>query len=103
MVVFEDGADATALDHAGLSQFNIDELNLVHADNVNLTLTEADINALSGNSDTLTVHGGSDDTLTISGATANGSQTIDGETYDVYTLGDDGTTILVDEDVNTVI
>lgn len=103
MVVFEDGADATVLDHAGLSQFNIDELNLVHADNVDLTLSEADINALSGNSDTLTVHGGSDDTLTISGATANGSQTIDGETYDVYTLGADGTTILVDEDVNTVI
>ncbi|NSY37764.1 Ig-like domain-containing protein [Leisingera sp. ANG59] len=103
MVVFEDGADATVLDHAGLSQFNIDELNLVHADNVNLTLTEADINALSGNSDTLTVHGGSDDTLTITGATASGTQTVDGETYDVYTLGDDGTTILVDEDVNTVI
>lgn len=105
MVVFEDGADATVLDHSGLSQFNIDELNLVHADNVDLTLTEADINALSGNSDTLTVHGGADDTLTISGAVAGGSQTIDGETYDVYTLGDDGTTVLVDEDinVNTVI
>ncbi|KIC34117.1 Ig-like domain-containing protein [Leisingera sp. ANG-S5] len=103
MVVFEDSADATVLDHSGLSQFNIDELNLVHADNVDLTLTEADINALSGNGDTLTVHGGSDDTLTITGATADGSQTIDGETYDVYTLGDDGTTILVDEDVNTVI
>ncbi|MEW2912344.1 Ig-like domain-containing protein [Leisingera sp. JC11] len=103
MIVFEDGADATVLDHAGLSQFNIDELNLVHADNVDLTLTEADINALSGNADTLTVHGGSDDTLTITGATASGTQTVDGETYDVYTLGDDGTTILVDEDVNTVI
>ncbi|MBY6059207.1 Ig-like domain-containing protein [Leisingera daeponensis] len=103
MVVFEDGADASVLNHAGLSQFNIDELNLVHADNVDLTLTEADINALSGNSDTLTVHGGTDDRLTITGATANGTETIDGETYNVYTLGTDGTTILVDEDVNTVI
>ncbi|UWQ49005.1 hypothetical protein K3720_13895 [Leisingera caerulea] len=103
MVVLEDGAGATALDHAGLSQFNIDELNLVHADGVDLTLTEADINALSGNSDTVIVHGGSDDTLTITGAAATGTETIDGEAYNVYTIGDDGTTLIVDEDVNTVI
>ncbi|WP_264212568.1 Ig-like domain-containing protein [Leisingera thetidis] len=103
MVVLEDGADADVLDHAGLSQFNIDELNLVHADAVDLTLTEADIKALSGNSDTLTVHGGADDTLTITGATADGTETIDGETYNVYTIGDDGTSLVVDEDVNVVI
>lgn len=103
MVVLEDGAGATVLDHAGLSQFNIDELNLVHADGVDLTLTEADINALSGNSDSVIVHGGSDDTLTITGAAAAGTKTIDGEAYNIYTIGDDGTTLIVDEDVNTVI
>ncbi|QAX30654.1 Ig-like domain-containing protein [Leisingera sp. NJS204] len=103
MVVLEDGAGASVLDHAGLSQFNIDELNLVHADAVDLTLTEADINALSGNSDKLTVHGEADDTLTITGATAAGTETVDGETYNVYTIGDDGTTLSVDEDVNVVI
>ena len=70
---------------------------------VDLTLTEADINALSGNSDTVIVHGGSDDTLTITGAAATGTETIDGEAYNVYTIGDDGTTLIVDEDVNTVI
>ena len=68
-----------------------------------LTLTEADINALSGNADTLTVHGEADDTLTITGASAAGTETIDGETYNVYTIGDDGTTLIVDEDINTVI
>lgn len=103
LVVLDDGADASVLGHAGMAQFNIDELNLVHADAVDLTLTEADINALSGNSDTLTVHGGADDTLTITGATAAGTQTINNETYNVYTIGTDGTTVLVDEDVNTVI
>ncbi|WP_323777675.1 Ig-like domain-containing protein [Leisingera sp.] len=103
LVVLEDGAGATVLDHSGLSQFNIDELNLVHADAVDLTLTEADINALSGNSNTLTVHGGSDDTLTITGAAAAGTETVDGETFNVYTIGDDGTTLTVDEDVNVVI
>ncbi|KIC13352.1 hypothetical protein RA20_24215 [Leisingera sp. ANG-Vp] len=103
MVVLEDGADASVLGNAGLSQFNIDELNLVHADNVDLTLTEADINALSDNDDTLIVHGDTDDKLTISGAVAGGTETIDGETYNVYTLGSDGTTVIVDEDINTVI
>ena len=45
----------------------------------------------------------SDDTLTITGATQSGTKTIDGEAYNVYTIGDDGTTLIVDEDVNTVI
>lgn len=109
LVLLDDGADAGLLDHAGLSQFNIDELNLAHSDGANLTLTEADINALSSNSDTLIVHsttrtdGGVDDTLTISGATMTGTQTINNETYNVYTLGDGGTTVIVDEDINTVI
>lgn len=103
LVVLDDGANASALGHAGVTQFNIDELNLVHADAVDLTLTEADINALSGNSDTLTVHGGADDTLTITGATKTDTQTINNETYNVYTLGDGDTTVIVDEDINTVI
>ncbi len=103
LVVLDDGAGADVLSQAGLSQFNIDELNLDHSDNASLTLTEADINALSGNSDTLVVHGSDNDTLTISGATKTGTQTINEETYNVYTLGDGGTTVIVDEDINTVI
>jgi len=103
LVVLDDGAGADVLSQTGLSQFNIDELNLDHSDNASLTLTEADINALSGNSDTLVVHGSDNDTLTISGATKTGTQTINEETYNVYTLGDGGTTVIVDEDINTVI
>lgn len=103
LVVLDDGADASVLGHAGMAQFNIDELNLVHADSVDLTLTEADINALSGNSDTLTVHGGADDKLTITDVTEVSTQTINNETYNVYTIGTDGTTLLVDEDVNTTV
>ncbi|MFW8595388.1 Ig-like domain-containing protein [Cribrihabitans neustonicus] len=104
LVVLDDNAsNAGTLDHAGLPQFNIDELNLDYASDVNLTLSEASIQALSGNSDTLTVHGGADDTLTLTGATAAGTRTEDGETYNVYTVGTDGTTLVVDEDVNVVI
>ncbi|OED50788.1 hypothetical protein AB838_00685 [Rhodobacteraceae bacterium (ex Bugula neritina AB1)] len=110
LVAFQSDADETDLDHVGLSGFNIGEINLIHADNADLTLTEADINSLSGNSNRLVVHGSKDDaageqdTLTIAGAAKTSeTETIDGETYAVYTLGDDGTTVVVDEDINTII
>ncbi|MGR3758523.1 Ig-like domain-containing protein [Roseobacteraceae bacterium NS-SX3] len=104
LVVLEDNAtNSGTLDHAGLPQFNIDELNLDYASDVTLTLTEADIQALSGNSDTLTVHGGTDDTLAVSNAVSAGSRVVDGQSYNVYTVGNDGTTLLVDQDVNMVI
>ncbi|WP_424978996.1 Ig-like domain-containing protein [Leisingera sp. S232] len=110
LVAFQSDADEADLNHAGLSGFNISEINLIHADNADLTLTEADINSLSGNSNRLVVHGSKDDaageqdTLTISGAAKTSeTETIDGETYAVYTLGDDGTTVVVDEDINTII
>ncbi|MDE4110852.1 Ig-like domain-containing protein [Phaeobacter gallaeciensis] len=104
LVVLEDNAtNSGALDHAGLPQFNIDALNLDYASDVSLSLTEADIKALSGNSDTLTVHGGADDTLTVANASAAGVEAVDGQIYNVYTVGDDGTKLLVDQDVNVLI
>lgn len=104
LVVLEDNAvNGGTMDHAGLSQFNVDALNLDYASDVSLNLTEANIKALSGNSDTLTVHGGADDTLTVTGAAAAGTQLVDGQIYNVYTIGTDGTTLLVDQDVNVLI
>ena len=104
LVMFEDNATETSfLNHTGAAEFNIDTLNLEFADQVNLTLTEADIDALSGNSDTLKIRGNSDDTVTLTGATSSGTQQVDGETFDVYTIGNDGTTLLVEEDVQVVI
>lgn len=105
LLVLEDNAtEVGSTDHAGLSQFNIDALNLDYAADVNLTLTESDINALSDNSDTVTIHGGNDDTVTVTGATDTGTtQTIDGQTYDVYTIGTDGTTLVIEDDINVII
>ena len=85
-----------------LSSFNIDEIDLRFGDNSELTLTEAQIKALSENSDQVVVRGGADDTVTITGATASGTTTIDGETFNIYTLGDDAT-VVVDDQVNVVI
>lgn len=104
MVFFEDNAtESGTIDHAGVSAFNIDQLNLEFADQVSLELTEADINALSGNSDSVTILGGSDDTVTLNGAAENGTRDVDGETFNVYNFGD--TEILVEDsvEVNGVI
>ena len=59
---------------------------------------------LSDATNTLTVHGGADDTVTIAGATRTGSTSIDSQTYDVYSLGTEGT-LIMDEDiaVNTAV
>lgn len=102
LLVLED--NATSFAHAGLGSFDIESLNLEYSADSNLTLTEAQIKAMSNASDTLTIHGGMDDTLTVSGAVNTGAtQTIDGNTYSVYTLGTDGTTLVIDQDINVII
>ena len=105
LVVLEDGAgNTTTIDHAGLGSFDIQALNLDYGDTVGLVLTEAQIQSLSGSSDTLTIHGGSDDTLTVTGATSTGqTEQIDGQTYNVYTIGDDGTTLVIEQDITVII
>lgn len=105
MVVLDDNATtATTLGHASAGNFQIEAIELDYAANADLTLTESQIRDLANGSDTLTVHGGSDDRVTLRGATRTGSsQSIDGEAYDVYTIGDDGVTVVIDQDINVII
>ena len=94
--------DDTAVDTdwTGLDEFNIDTIDLSFLSDATLELTEEQIINLSDNSDTVTISGEADDVVTVTGATATGeTETIDGQTYDVYTIGDDGATIIVDEDI----
>lgn len=81
-----------------LSEFNIETIDLQFAEESQLTITEAQLVALSSNSDTLTVEGGSDDSVTISGANNIGN---DGEGYNLFQLGD--ATVRIDEDITNVV
>lgn len=105
LLVLEDNATtASTLDHAALAGFNIDELDFATTANVQLELDEATINALSENSDTLTIHSGdNDDSVTVTDATLSGTRNVGGEAYNVYTVGDDGTTLVVDQDITVNI
>ena len=54
-------------------------------------------------SDSLLVRGGMDDTLVITGATQTTERrTIDGESYTIYTLGDEGAYLVVNDEINVV-
>ncbi|MEL7260448.1 MAG: Ig-like domain-containing protein [Pseudomonadota bacterium] len=102
-VAFDDetAGSTISLGSLALGNYQIEQVDLQFAEEANLTITEAQLVALSDSSDTLVVHGGSDDTVTIADARRDGTTTVDGQTYDVYSLGT-GTVVLDDEiNVNT--
>ncbi|MBO9396789.1 BapA prefix-like domain-containing protein [Shimia sp. R9_2] len=105
LVVLDDNAtNSGTLNHAQIGGFNIEGIELDYASDTSLTLTEAQIKNLSNTSDTLTIHGGSDDQITVNGAVkTNQTETIDGQLYDVYTVGNDGVTLVVDQDINVIV
>jgi hypothetical protein len=82
----------------GLSEFDFSKIDLTFAPQANLTLTAADLEALTGPDKQLTITGGSDDSVSLDGAVATGQST---NGFAVYTLGSG--TVLVDEDINTTI
>ncbi|MDQ7070159.1 MAG: Ig-like domain-containing protein [Rhodobacterales bacterium] len=103
LVLDETATSNVELSNAGLGAYQIETVDLQFADDSNLTITEADLLALSSNSDTLVVTGGTDDSVTAIGAVNTGTTTtIDGQIHDVYTLGSTGT-LIIDDDITVVI
>ncbi|MGR3635649.1 MAG: Ig-like domain-containing protein [Shimia sp.] len=104
LVLDDNVTNSGTLDHSGVANFNIEGIELDYASDANLTLTESQIRDLSDTSDTLTIHGGSDDQVTVNGAQSTG-QTVDieGETYDIYSVGNDGVTLVIDQDINVIV
>lgn len=105
LFVSESETDPTVnLGNPGLDGFEIEAVDLQYASDADLTLTEDLVRSLSDNSDTLTIHGGLDDHVTMTGATRTGEvQRIGTNDYDVYTLGDGGVSVVIDQDINVVI
>ena len=102
-VLEESLTNAVDVRNAGLDGFNIEAIDLQFAEDSQLTLTVADLEALSAASNTLTVHGRVDDTVTILGATDTGEvQEIGGRTYKVYDFGPNGGSVIIDEEINVV-
>ncbi|MEM9581848.1 MAG: Ig-like domain-containing protein [Pseudomonadota bacterium] len=104
VVLDESGTDVVDATASGLDQFDIGAIDLSIAEDSVLTLTEADLLAMSGVSDTLIVHGDANDVVHATGLVATGAtETIGNQTYDVYTLGAGSLIIDSDISVNPVI
>jgi hypothetical protein len=83
------------LSRSGLQTFDFGTIDLSAAD-ANLTITPAQVLALTGADKQLTVVGGTDDIVNISGVTGVANAP-DG--FKVYTLGANGPSVLIDEDI----
>jgi len=101
VVLDETSTSVVNIANPNLAAFDIETIDLRFGDQAQLTLSEEQVLALSGNSDRVLIQGGVDDHLTISGAQSAGTTQIDGQTYDVYTLGTDAT-LVVDDDIQVV-
>lgn len=104
LVVVNNTTTATVdLGRDGLSDFDFTKIDLTLAPQASLSITEAQLNAITGPDKTLTISGDSDDSVSLVGGKATGTSTeIGGETFHVYTLGSGGT-VLVDDDIQTTV
>ena len=87
------------LNREGLQGFDFGTIDL-SSSHATLSLTEAQINSLSGADHQMAIRGGADDHVNIAGAIAGGHQVVNGESYTLYTLGSSGASVLVDDDIN---
>ena len=103
-IVNNTSSSVVDLSRDGLDGFDFSTINLTVAPQASLTITEAQILSLTGADKTLTIAGGTDDSVTMTGAVDTlRNETIDGNVYSVYTLGSQGATILLDDDIQKVI
>ncbi|SHH95473.1 Ig-like domain-containing protein [Marivita hallyeonensis] len=85
---------------ANIGGKKIDAIDLEFTEEASLSITEAQIVALTGQDNTVKVLGNSDDSVRITGATRTGTVVEDGEGYASYQLGD--ATVLIDDEITNV-
>ena len=99
-VADQTGTNAVDTAAANLDGFDIEGIDMSFAQDTVLTLDADQLGALSDHSNTLTIHGGGDDTVNIAGATDTSENSmIGGRSYSHYTLGDDGGTLIIDDEI----
>jgi len=103
LVVDNTSAVTVDLTRTGLTEFDFGTIDLTFAPEANLTITEAQLNALTGPDHTLVIQGDAADHVTALGAQDTGADTlISGHSYSVYTLGDDGAHLVIDDNITNL-
>lgn len=89
------------LNRTGFERFDLNAIDLTRAPDARLTITEEQLLSLTGPDKTLLIKGGPDDVVTLQNVTnVQNDQTINGAVYDIYTLGNSGVRILLEDDVS---
>jgi large repetitive protein len=103
-IVSNTTATTVDLTRAGLQNFDFSTIDLNFAPDARLTITEAQLTAITGPDKRLVISGDADDQVTMTGAVDSGANvSLNGQTYSVYTLGNQGATVLLDDDIQRVI
>ncbi|WP_238365854.1 Ig-like domain-containing protein [Mesobacterium pallidum] len=97
LVVNESGTAEVSVGNPALGAHEIEAIDLSFAENSHLTITEAQLVALSSHSDQVKVYGGRDDSITIQGAVLTGTASEGGHDFNVYELG--AGTLLVEDEI----
>ena len=103
-LVLDDEAATNSVDltNMNLGDYQIENLDLDFAEAASVVIDEASLLALSTESNTLTIHGSAEDQVTIQGGVAQGTEVVDGQTFNVYSVGTEGT-LLVDQEIPVTI
>lgn len=103
-LVLDDEATTNTVDltNMALGDFQIENLDLDFAEAASVVIDEASLLALSTDTNTLTIHGSAEDSVTIENGMAQGTQTVDGQTYNVFAVGSEGT-LLIEQEVPVTI
>lgn len=88
----------------GLDNFDFTAIDLTRAPDARLTISAQQLEALTGPDQTLVIKGEVTDQVTLQNVTnVQHNQTINGALYDIYTLGDSGARVILEDDVTRTV
>ena len=102
LFVMDDNADVN-MGASVYDNFDIQAIDLAFSEDASLTITSDQLEAMSVYSDNILIRGEATDTVVAIGAqNANEVREIDGVNYNIYTLGDNGAYMVIDQDITVV-
>lgn len=91
------------LGREGLRGIELTAIDLTRLPDARLTITATQLEALTGPDRTLFIKGEADDVVTLSNVTkVEADQMIGNQRYDIYTLGDNGARVILEDDVTVL-
>jgi hypothetical protein len=96
------GTSTIDLGNAAFQDFDFTSLDLTVA-KTNMTISAEDLIAITGPENTLTIKGGADDTVTLENPAIAADQGDAPAGFTLYTLGDSGASVYLDDDIQTNI